>query len=137
MCFNTSMLLLIKMMYGRVRNLICFNTSMLLLIELQPLVWANVVLFQYIHVTINPGALSIMQQSYSFQYIHVTINQKKRLTLYCQCERFNTSMLLLIKEEVNKELAGILFQYIHVTINQRGRCAGLETVHVSIHPCYY
>ena len=72
--------------------------------------------FQYIHVTINQFKDILNIFLYWFQYIHVTINQHLQFLSFYAATRFNTSMLLLIREkELLKE----------------------EWYGVSIHPCYY
>ncbi len=53
---------------------ICFNTSMLLLIRFFANDLNTVNQFQYIHVTINHYTSANVTEILLFQYIHVTIN---------------------------------------------------------------
>ncbi len=73
--FNTSMLLLIRLLERVIVPIARFNTSMLLLINLRKRGKDYVRWFQYIHVTINPG---------------------RKASHGSHTASFNTSMLLLI-----------------------------------------
>ena len=89
---------------------------MLLLIEYTSAEVTKIILFQYIHVTINQSMRDLRMNILLFQYIHVTINHIAEYIHYNTTVSFNTSMLLLIgfAEEVE-----------------------YTDMDVSIHPCYY